>query len=207
MDPITAAIGVAGLGLKLFGSVGTLDTTYSEAGLSSQETALSQQNTQLQIQENAQRQLAMQISSRRQATQDTRNAQMTAARNLAAGVSQTGGTSSSGVTAGQQGATSGGAYNLQGINQNLQIGNTLFGLQGQQSQNQIQMAGLQGQMNTLQGQASIFGGIGSLGGSLANSAGPLGNILGNFFGNKNDPSASNPISNTMNASGGSVGGA
>lgn len=175
MDPITAAISIAGLGISLFSSV-------KEAGISSQETALSQQNTQLQIQENAQRQLAMQISARRQQTQDVRTAQMTASRNLATGVGQTGGTSSSGVVAGQQGATSGGDFNLQGVNQNLQIGNTLFGLQNQQSQNQIAMAGLQGQMNNWKG-------IGAIGGSLSGSAGPLGNILGNFFNNQSDPSA------------------
>lgn len=189
MDPITAAIGIAGLGVQLFGAGGTFGAISSESALAGQETQLSQQNTQLQIQENQQRRLAMQISARRQQTQDIRTAQMTQSKNLSAGVSQTGGTSSSSVQAGQQSATSGGAYNLQGISQNLGIGEQLFNYQDQISRNQIQMSGLQGQMNTKQGQAAIFGGIGSLGGSLAGSAGPLGNILGNFFGNANDPSA------------------
>ncbi len=140
----------------------------------------------------------MQISVRRQSIQDERTAQMTAARNLSAGVSQTGGTQGSGVQAGQQGAVSGGNFNLLGLNQNLQIGNTLFGLQDQISQNQIQMAALQGQANTASG-------ISAIGGSLAGSAGPLGNILGNFFNNQSDPSA--PIQNRMNSQGFSVGGA
>lgn len=189
MDPITSAIAIAGVGAQLFGAGGVFGSISSESVIAGQETQLSQKNTQLQIQENQQRRLAMQISARRQQTQDTRTAQMTAARNLSAGVSQTGGTTSSSVQAGQQGATSGGAYNIQGVQQNLSIGEQLFNFQDQMSQNQIAMAGLQGQMNTKQGQAAIFGGIGSLGGSLAGSAGPLGNILGNFFGNKQDPSS------------------
>lgn len=189
MDPITGAIAIAGLATQLFGAVGSMSATSQEASLAQQESGLSMQNTQLQMQENSQRQLAMQISARRQMTQNTRTAQLRSSQSLVAGVEQTGGTQGTAVQAGQQGATSGGAYNNQGVQQQLDIGNTLFGLQGQMSQNQLKMAGIQGQMSTLQGQSSIFQGTGAIGGSLAGSAGPLGNILGNFFGNKGDPTS------------------
>lgn len=204
MDPITAAIGVAGLGIQLFGAGGALSSGMSAAGFASQEAGVSQEITGLQGQENQQRQLAMQISARRQQTETTRKAQMASAQGLAAGVNQ-GAQFGTGVQAGQQQATSEGTYNLQGINQNLEIGNALFGIQSQITGKQIQMSGLQGQQASAQGQAAMFSGIGAIGGSLAGSAGPLGNILGNWFGNKNDPTA--PNSNTMNAQGFSVGGA
>lgn len=189
MDPITGAIAIAGLGMQLFGTGGAFGAASKEAGIASQEASLSQDNTHLQMQENAQRQLAMQISARRQMTQNTRTAQLRASQSLTTGISQTGGTQSTAVQAGQQGATSGGAYNNQGVGQQAEIGNTLFGIQNQISMNQISMAGLQGQMSTQQGQASMFQGISAIGGSLAGSAGPMGNILGNFFGNKGDPTS------------------
>lgn len=189
MDPITLAISAAGIGMSLFGAAGAMDKTLQESALSGQETQISQGITGLQIQENQQRQLAMQISARRQQTETIRKTQMARAQGLAAGVSQTGGTSSSGIAGGQAQAQGEGEFNLLGTNQNLQIGNQLFGIQNQISQGQIAMSGIQGQMNNLQGQASIFSGVGAIGGSLANSAGPLGNILGNWFGNKEDTSA------------------
>lgn len=187
MDPITGAIAIAGLGMQLFGAGGALSGGLSAADLASQESQVSQQITGLQQQENNQRQLAMQISARRQQTEMTRKAQLASSQGLASGVNQ-GAQFSSSVQAGQQQATSEGDYNLQGSNQNLEIGNQLFGIQNQITGKQIQMSGLQGQQASAQGQAAIFSGIGSIGGSLANSAGPLGNILGNWFGNKGDAS-------------------
>lgn len=188
MDPITGAIAIAGLGMQLFGAGGAMSATSKEAGLASQESGLSQGITQLQMQENNQRQLAMQISARRQQTEIMRRTQLTKAQGLAAGVNQ-GAQFGTGVQGGQQSATSAGGYNLLGVNQNLEIGNALFGIQNQISNKQIAMSGIQGQMASLQGQASMFSGIGAIGGSLASSAGPLGNLLGNFFGNKQDPTA------------------
>ena len=188
MDPITGALAIAGLGMQLFGAGGAFGATSSMSGLASQEAQLSQQNTQLQMQENEQRRLAMQISGRRQETENARRAQLRASQSRSAGVAQTGGTTSSGVVQGQQQAVAGGAYGNLGVQENLEIGGNLFDIQNKISGNQITMAGLQGQMASLQGQASIFSGIGALGGSLAGSAGPLGNILGNFFNNKQDPS-------------------
>lgn len=210
MDPITGAIAIAGLGMQLFGAGGAFGATSKAATIASQEAGISMQNADLQMHENQQRQLAMQISARRQMTQNTRQAQMQASQSLVTGVGQTGGTQGSAVQAGQQAATSGGAYNNQGVQQQLGIGNNLFGIQNQISRNQITMAGLGGDMATQQGQASMFQGIGAIGGSLTKSAGPLGNILGNFFGNSNDPTASqfgyDSQNNFMNPQGRAIGG-
>lgn len=188
MDPITGAIAIAGLGMKLFGAGGALASGMSAADVASQESGVSQQITQLQQQENQQRQLAMQISARRQITQDTRTAQMTAAKGRAAAVNQ-GADQSSGAAGGQAQAGAQGRYNVQGTQQQLDIGNALFGIQGQITGKQIQMSQLQGQQSTDMGNAAMFGGFSQIGGSLAGAAGPAGNILGNFFGNSNDPSA------------------
>jgi hypothetical protein len=187
MDPITAAISIAGLGMKLFGAGGALGAGMSASGFASQETAVSQNTTQLQIQENQQRQLAMQISARRQNMQNVRATQLAQSQGQEAAVNQ-GAQFTSGAAGGYAQAAGQGGVNLLGTNQNLQIGNALFGIQNQISQNQITMAGLQGQQSSAQGTAAMFGGIASIGGALAGSAGPMGSILGNFFGNKNDPS-------------------
>lgn len=204
MDPITAAIAIAGMGVQLFGASQSASATSQMADLSSKEAGLSQDVTRLQGQENDQRRLAMQISARRQQTEIIRKTQMAQAQGLATGVSQ-GAQFGSGVAGGQAQARGEGAYNLEGVNQNLGIGESLFGLQGQITGKQVAMSGLQSQMASLQGKASTGSGISAIGGSLSNSAGPLGSILGNFFGNKSDPS--NPIENRQNSLGFSVGGA
>lgn len=199
MDPITAAIGIAGLGMQLFGSIGAAEKTAQMAGLASQEATISQGITALQGQENDQRQLAMQISARRQQTEVVRKTQMARAQGLAAGVNQTGGTTSSGIQGGQAQATGEGAYNLQGIGQNLSIGESLFGIQRQITSKQVAMAGLQGQSASLQGQASIDSGIGALGGSLMGSSKGLSDIIGNFTNTSNqilDPNSSNVANKT-----------
>lgn len=205
MDPVTATIAIAGLGMSLFGSMGAAEKTAQMAGLASQEATISQGITALQGQENDQRQLAMQISARRQQTEVVRKTQMARAQGLAAGVNQTGGTASSGIQGGQAQATGEGAYNLQGIGQNLSIGESLFGIQKQITGKQIAMSGLQGQSASLQGQAGIDSGIGALGGSLTGSSKNLGNIFENFT--KTSNSILDPNSNVMNAQGFSVGGA
>lgn len=189
MDPITAAISIAGLGVSLFGMGKSSQLASQEAGVASQEANVSKQITQLQMQENEQRRLAMQISARRSQTEMIRKAQLVASQGLVAGAAQ-GASFGSGVAGGQFQAQSEAAYNITGVNQNVEIGSNLFDIQNQVSNKQMSMADLQTQMANLKGQQSIWQGISAIGGSLTGSAGPLGNILGNFFGNKNDPSVS-----------------
>ena len=166
MDPITGFMAIAGLGVSLFGST-------EASGYQKQAAQVSQNITGLEEQENQQRQLAMNISARRQSVQALRTAQQASARGEAAAANQ-GGLQSSGFQGGQAQATTGGAFNILGIQQNQDIGNQMFGIQGQISQQQI----LQSQ---LQSQASTYSGIASIGSALSQSAGPLGNILGNVF--------------------------
>jgi hypothetical protein len=166
MDPITGFMAIAGLGVSLFGS--------SQASKYQSEAAqASQRITGLEEQENQQRQLAMNISARRQSVDALRKAQQASARGEAAAANQ-GGLQSSGYQGGQAEATAEGAFNVLGIQQNQAIGNTMFGIQGQISQQQI----LQSQ---LQSTASTYQGIASIGSALSQSAGPLGKILGNAF--------------------------
>lgn len=105
---------------------------------------------------------------------------MAKAQGLSSAVGQ-GAQFSSGAAGGQAQASADNAFNQEGISQNLQIGNNIFGLQNKVSGYQMQMA-------QLQGQAATYQGIGSIGNMLAGNAGPLGNMLGNIFGN----SGSNP---------------
>lgn len=166
MDPITGFTALAGLGISLFGST-------EASGYQQQAAKVSQNITGLEEQENQQRQLAMNISARRQSVQALRTAQQASARGEAAAANQ-GGLQSSGFQGGQAQATTGGAFNILGIQQNQAIGNQMFGIQSNISQQQI----LQSQ---LQSQASTYSGIASIGSALSQSAGPLGNILGNLF--------------------------
>lgn len=204
MDPITGAIAIAGLGMQLFGAGGALSSGLSASDFAKQESQVSQDITGLQGQENDQRQLAMQISARRSQTESIRKAQLAGATGQAAAVNQ-GGQFSSGDAGGQAQASSEGRFNVQGTQQQEDIGNALFGIQRNITAKQIMMSSLQGQQASAQGQAALFQGIASIGGSLAGSAGPAGNLLGNFFGNQNDPAVA--ASNRMNAQGFSVGGA
>jgi hypothetical protein len=213
MDPITGIIAAAGIGMQLAGIGGGLFSGMGMAGIAKQQAQLSMQNTALEGEQNFFRRLAMQISSRRQSMETTRRTQLAQSQSLAAATNQ-GAQFSSGLAGGEATVTSAGALQQQTTNQQLGIGNQLFDIQGQITQNQMALAGLGGQMANLQGQADIFKGIGALGGSLTGSAGPMGNILGNFFGNSQSPDALaagqgfgySTTNNYMNPEGRAIGG-
>lgn len=180
MDPITGTIAAVGIIAQLAGGAGGLFAGSKASGVAQQESAVSQQITALEGQENMQRQLAMQISSRRQVTQAIRQAQLRASQGLAAATNQ-GAQFGSGAQGGQAQEVAEGAFNVAGTNQQYEIGTNLFNLQGQVTEKQGIMSQLQGQLASLQGQQSMYAGISSIGASLSRSAGPMGNILGNVF--------------------------
>jgi hypothetical protein len=191
MDPITSILGIAGIGMSLFGSI-------EGAATAKKSAAISSNIANLQTQENQQRQLAMQITGRRNQMQTIRTAQQTAAQAKAAGVNQ-GAQFGSGVAGGQSQIASQSSSNLTGENQQLQVGNAIFGLDAQIGVDKMNLSSLQGQQAT-------YSGISSMGSTLARSSGTASNIFGNLFpGNTNTPG--NPITNIMNSSGFSVGGA
>lgn len=189
MDPFTLLI--AGLGAigSIAGGIGESETAQKEASIASQESGVSREITSLESAENSQRQLAMQINARQSMLRNARMTQLSMSQNLASAAAS-GAQFGSGLAGGEAQARTGGAFNQLGIQQNLDIGNTLFGIQSQITGNQMTMATMQGQQATLQGQGAMFGAIASIGGSMLNAAGPGGRLLGNFFGNANDPSVS-----------------
>jgi hypothetical protein len=174
MDPITGMLGIAGAGLSVYSALMGSSAAKQSANISSQIAGV-------QEQENQQRQLAMQISARRQQTEIIRNTQRARAMSLTTASNQ-GAAFGSGLSGAQAGIQGQGAYNLQGVNQQLQVGNAIFGMDSQIDQYKVQLA-------QLGGQEATYSGLGALGGALGRSAGPLGNMAGNvsglFSGNNN----------------------
>lgn len=179
MDPITLMFGLASTALSAFGTFGAMQTA-------NQASQINQQIAGIQVQENTQRQLAMQISARTKSLDALRNTQKASSLALAAGVNQ-GAQFGSGVAGGQGAAANQGAQNLENIQQNLQIGNALFGMDST-------IDNLKGQLSALQSREATYSGISSLGGDLSRVAGPFGNLFQNFFGGSggggNSPGAS-----------------
>jgi hypothetical protein len=161
MDPISLALGIGGVAMSAFGGL-------SAAGISSQISNLSQNEVGLEGDVNNQKYQAMELSSRRQQTENMRNAQRQRSQATAAATSD-GAQLGSGLQGGLAGVTDQSTFNALGINQNTQIGQNIFGLDASISNDKRQIAGLQGQQATDQG-------IASLGGALTSSAGTIGKL-------------------------------
>lgn len=189
MDPISIGLGLAGLGLSLFGGMGQASVASQQAQISSQVATVGGQIATDEQAVQAQKQQQMQLEASRANLQNFRNTQQAQARNLSnatAGNSQFG----SGLQGGQAGAKDQGLFNSLGINQNLQIGQNIFGIDSDISQKRIQIAGLQSQSALLGGQAATDQGYASLGGALLKSGpiiGALGKNLGGFSTNPGGP--------------------
>lgn len=161
MDPITAGLGIVGLGMQLFGGMAAADEAQKQA-------EISRQNYGLETQVNAQRRQAMELSASRQRLENYRNTQRVRAAGLNNAVSQ-GAQTGSGLAGGQSQATSQGLFNDQGVVQNLTIGRNIFGLNDQISGNKVLMSQSQSAQATDQGWASF-------GSSLTKNAGTISNI-------------------------------
>ena len=166
MDPLTLGVMAAGLGASLFGGI-------SGAGVSKQEAQVSANEAQQEQQINQQKQQQMNLQASRSQLENFRNVQRARAQGLNSAVNQ-GAQFGSGLAGGQAQATDQGMYNSLGINQNLQIGQTIAGLNNNISNDKIVMAGLGGQ-------AATDAGIASLGGALM-KAGPTIGQVGKSFG-------------------------
>ncbi len=173
MDPISIGLGIAGLGMQIFGGLGAANVAKQTAQVSAGIAA-----DEMQI--NAQKQQQMQLEASRAQLQNLRNVQQARAKGLevaTAGGAQFG----SGLAGAQAAASDQGGVNALGISQNLQIGQNIFGLNNDVSGKKIQLAGLGGQAATDQG-------IASLGGATLR-AGP---IIGSFARNIGAGFGSNP---------------
>lgn len=164
MDPLTLGIAAVGLGMQAFGG-------FSAASKAKEAYGIQSQISGLEGQVNQQRQTAMELSARRQSMEIFRNNQR--ARSMALNNATNQGASygnSSGLPGGVSQVDAQSTFNLQGINQNLEIGRNIFGLDDKISKQKLALSGVQSQMMTDQA-------IGQLGGSITKSAGTLGSIF------------------------------
>lgn len=176
MDPLTLGIAAVGVGLQLFGG--------ASASAHAKEAYGIQQNiTGLEGQVNNQRHEAMELSARRQSMEIFRNSQRARAQAVNNATNQGANYgNSSGLPGGLAQVADQSMFNLQGINQNLELGRNIFGLDDQISKQKLALSGVQSSMVTDQG-------ISQLGSSIAGNAGTLGKVgqygysqLGSSFG-------------------------
>lgn len=163
MDPLTLGISAVGLGLQAYGA-------FSAAGKAKDAYNIQTQISQTEGLVNDQRRTAMELSARRQSMEIFRNNQR--ARSMALNNATNQGASygnSSGLPGGTAQVDAQSTFNLQGINQNLEIGRNIFGLDDQISKQKLALSGVQSSMMTDQS-------ISQLGGSITKSAGTLGSI-------------------------------
>lgn len=161
VDPLTAGLGIIGLGMQIFGGIEASKEANKQAQLSQQSYAAEQKV-------NDQRRQAMELSASRQQLENYRNVQRVRAAGLNAAVSQGAGLGS-GIAGGQAQAIDQGLFNSLGISQNLQIGRNIFGLNDQISGYKSQISQSQSNQATDQGWAS-------LGGAIVKNSGTIGNI-------------------------------
>lgn len=168
MDPFSAfssAVSVVGLGMSLFGGVSAASDAKQAASIQSNIAGLEGGLED-------QRHTAMELSAKRQSLEILRNNQRVRAQAQNTAVMQ-GAQFGSGLQGGEAQIQDQGLFNLAGVNQNLEIGEKMFGINQQITGQKQQLAQVQGQMATDQG-------IASLGGALTKSGPAIGNIASGF---------------------------
>ena len=168
MDPLTAftaATQLVGLGVSLFGGASASSDAKKAAAIQSNIAGFEGQLED-------QRHTAMELSANRQSIEILRanqRARSTAINNATNQQAQFG----SGLAGGLGEVADQGLFNLAGVNQNLQIGESMFNINKQITGQKQQLAQVQGQQATDQGLASLGGSIMKAGptiGSLGSSA-------------------------------------
>lgn len=166
MDPFTMlAVGmmVAGAGTSLFGGM---------SGASSQKK-ISQYDMQIAQQEllaDRQRKNAMELDARRKRTENIRQMQLAASVGMQRAVAQ-GAQFGSGLQSGLGQVTSSGYWNDTGIQQNLEIGRNIFGINEQISGLKIKKAEAGGDLAEAQGIQSLGGSMMKIGSAFASLGG------------------------------------
>ncbi len=164
MDPFTI-MAVSGLALQAGGMLGSF-------GSSRSATEADLRMAQLQKQQNDLRRQAMELSARRQQTENLRNTQLQRSMSLNAATNQ-GAQYGSGYAGGSAQVRSTGDWNAQGIKQNLELGEKNFDLDDQM--NQQKMAKFEAQS-----QQAMWQGVSSLGSSMTSAAGTFGKLTAGF---------------------------
>jgi len=171
MDPISAVAGLTGLSLQVFGA-------FQGQSAAKKSAEASQQIAKLEQQVEAQRMKAMEIDARRKNLENIRNAQRAQSLATATATNQ-GAQAGSGLQGGIAQIKGQEGFNALGINQNLEIGRTIFGINAQISEQKQNLAAAGSDLYAAQG-------LSSLGGSIlgnASAVGRIGNTLPSLFKN------------------------
>lgn len=186
---IGAAVGAVGLGLSLFGGAKQTDNSKQIAQQQSQfataQSGIQQTITGDEQNIENQKQQQMMLTSRRTNLQQMRVAQQKSAQGIAAATNQNA-QFGTGLQGGLQGITDQSLTNIQGTNQNTEIGNNIFGIQGQISAQKQNLFALQASnasvMASLGSNTATNQGLMSLGGTLTGSAASIGRLSQTNFG-------------------------
>lgn len=177
MDPISAltmATQVVGLGMSLFGGA-------SAASDAKQAATIQSNIAGLEGGLEDQRHTAMELSAHRQQLEILRSNQRVRALAQNTAVTQ-GAQFGSGLQGGEAQIQDQGLFNLAGVNQNLEIGEKMFGINQQITGQKQQLAQVQGQMATDQSLASLGGALVKSGPAVGNIASGFGNFKLNVLG-------------------------
>lgn len=161
MDPISAGLSVVGLGIQLFGGMKSSQDAQKAAQLN---YGIAQDEQKINEQKNMQ----MQLEAQRSSLQQFRNIQRLRAQATAAATTQ-GAQFGSGLQGGLAEVTNEGLFNVQGINQATQFGNTIFGINNDISGKKMQLSQVQSDMASDQA-------LSSLGGALVKNSGTIGGL-------------------------------
>jgi hypothetical protein len=172
-----AGVGAAGLGLDLWGTVEASASQQDAANFQAQAYKKSGDIARLDIQANAVKARQMAIMSNRQAVENARNVQKAQAIGVST-ATNAGGQYGTELNTEEGAARAQGAYNFKGILQNYLLGTESFDISNQQSQDKIQIAGLESQAATKQGDAAKWQGIASIGAGLMGASSSIGNLAG-----------------------------
>jgi len=157
-----------GLGMSLYGGIQTHDAAkqYNQAQIDQMQTEQKMEDL---------REQHMELSASRMRIENAREVNRQSAVALANATSQGAGTgsNSSGLAGGRAQVQSSGGWNELGINQNLQFGHQMFGLNREKTNEQIQ--GAQAQMDMQTGQA-----WGQAGSQLMGASSAAGRLFSGF---------------------------
>jgi len=167
MDPLSLGISAVGIGLQAFGAFSA-----SQDAAKAAEINKSIAGDEQKI--NEQKHVQMLLEASRMQLQQFRNIQRLRSQATASAVNQ-GAQYGSGLQGGLAQVSADGTFNLNGINQNLQIGNNIFDINNQISGKKMQLADVQSDMATDQAWSS-------LGGAMVKNAGTIGQLGQNAYG-------------------------
>ena len=151
----TAGVGLAGLALSAWGQE-------QQSKAQSQVYQADVNTANLEMGVNEQRRQQMTLNFRRQSIENLRNVQKAQAAGLAA-ATQGGAQFGSGLAGGKSQEAAQGAWNMENLSQNFQIGNNIFDLDNQIDQQKINKANAESSANNA-------GGIAGLGGDILKAA-------------------------------------